>query len=95
MGRKYKSLSRRIKIVPNLHKLRSTINRKYRSTKNKIKKTKSTQSTRKRSSNKYKKIEEKYSDKHSDADIIIKSVTPKNQIIEGKKIYLEIKKNLK
>jgi len=99
MARKYKGLSRRIKIVPNLHKLRSTINRKYRSTKNKIKKTKSAQSTRKTSSNKYKKIQEKYSDKHSDkhsdADIIIKSFTPENQRIEGKKIYLEIKKKPK
>lgn len=95
MGRKYKDLSRRIKkLVPNLHKLRSTTKRKYTSTKNKIKKTKSNQSTRKTSNNKYKK-KEKHSNNDSDADIIIKSVTPEIQRTEGKKIYLETKKKPK
>ena len=95
MARKHKGLSRRIKIVPNLHRLRSTIKRKYRSTKNKIKKAKTREITRKLKSDKYKKKKEKYSDKDSDkdsdADIIIKSVTPENQRIEGRKIYSEIK----
>lgn len=96
MARKHKGLSRRIKkIVPNLHRLHSTIKRKYRSTKNKIKKAKTRERTRKLKNDKYKKKEEKYSDNDidndSDKDIIIKSVTPENQRIEGKKIYSEIK----
>lgn len=70
-------------IVPNLKKIRVTAKKKYRSVKNKLK-------NKKHKTKKNKKV-----DNNDETDIIIKSVTPENRKLEGKKIYSEMKKKPK